>query len=241
MNAGREIGRVAGLWRYPVKSMAGEALREAEVSWHGVAGDRRWAFIRGDMVRSGFPWLTIRERSDMWHYRPRFVEPDDPERSQTIVRTPSGAEVDVADRALAAELGAGVRLIKQERGSFDAMTLSLLTKQSVAALGALTGSELGAERFRANLLVDGTEGAFAEERWVGWVLRVGGLLMRVDQRDPRCVVINVDPVSATRDAAILRTLARERDACIGVYGSTVRPGRVALGDPVALVAPPPAT
>ncbi|MFN2464119.1 MAG: MOSC N-terminal beta barrel domain-containing protein, partial [Candidatus Dormibacteria bacterium] len=56
----RAVGRVAALWRYPVKSMAGEALAVADVSWHGLAGDRRWAFIREGQERSGFPWLTIR-------------------------------------------------------------------------------------------------------------------------------------------------------------------------------------
>ena len=69
------VGRVAGLWRYPVKSMAGEELDGAEVSWHGLAGDRRWAFIRAGQVRSGFPWLTIRERPELAHYRPRFADP----------------------------------------------------------------------------------------------------------------------------------------------------------------------
>ena len=64
------IGRVAGLWRYPVKSMAAEALDEVLVSWHGLAGDRRWAFVRPGIPRSGFPWLTIRELPEMSHYRP---------------------------------------------------------------------------------------------------------------------------------------------------------------------------
>ena len=59
--------------------------------------------------------------------------------------------------------------------------------------------------------------------------------MRVDQRDPRCVIVIVDPVTTLRDPSILRTLARVRDACIGVYGSIVRPGRVAVGDSVWLV------
>nr|MBA3301410.1 MOSC N-terminal beta barrel domain-containing protein [Thermoleophilaceae bacterium] len=61
----REVGQVAGLWRYPVKSMGAEALDQAEVSWHGLEGDRRFAFIRHGLERSNFPWLTIRERSDM--------------------------------------------------------------------------------------------------------------------------------------------------------------------------------
>ena len=90
------VGRVVGLWRYPVKSMAAEGLEDVEVSWHGLAGDRRWAFIRGGQVRSGFPWLTIRERPEMARYRPRFAEPDRPNGSLTLVRPPSGRELDAA-------------------------------------------------------------------------------------------------------------------------------------------------
>src|SRR5215475_13282360 len=99
------VGRVAGLWRYPVKSMAGEELDAVEVSWHGLAGDRRWAFIRGGQERNGFPWLTIRQRPEMVHYRPRFAEPDRPDTSLTLVRVPRGGVLDVADPALAAEFG----------------------------------------------------------------------------------------------------------------------------------------
>jgi uncharacterized protein len=166
------VGRVVALRRYPVKSMAAEELDGAEVSWHGVAGDRRWAFIRDGQVRSGFPWLTIRERPEMARYRPFYTERARPNASATLVRTPSGGELDVADPALAAELGPGVRVIKQDRGVFDTMPLSLLT--------------------------------------------------------------TIDPVTLHRDPAILRAIARERDNRLGVYGSTVEPGRVAVGDPVEL-------
>ena len=37
---------VAGLWRYPVKSLAGEALTIAEVTKNGIIGDRR-VHVRG--------------------------------------------------------------------------------------------------------------------------------------------------------------------------------------------------
>ncbi len=231
-----EVGRVAALLRYPVKSMGSERLSEVEVSWNGVAGDRRWAFVRDGVVRSGFPWMTIRERSDMGHYRPSLVDPDRPDSSATRVNTPSGAELDIVDPVLAAELGDGVRVIKQDRGVFDVMPLSLITTHTVASLGALVGAELDVRRFRPNLVVEAAgDAAFPEDAWVGCVLLIGGLRMRIDQRDERCVVVNVDPVSAERDPAILRTIARERQACLGVYGSTVRPGRVAVGDPVVLV------
>jgi uncharacterized protein YcbX len=228
------VGHVAALWRYPVKSMAGEELGSAEASWHGFAGDRRWAFIRDGQVRSGFPWLTIRELPELAHYRPRFADPDRPNASPVLVRVPSGGELDVADPVLAASLGPGVRVIKQNRGVFDTMPLSLLTTQALASLGRMAGTSLEAGRFRPNLLVDACEQGFPEDTWAGRVLRIGGLRMRVDQRDSRCVMVTIDPVTLRRDPAILRTIALERDNRLGVYGSAVAPGRVAVGDPVEI-------
>ncbi len=237
---GRQVGRVVGLYRYPVKSMAGEPLTEVEASWHGFAGDRRWAFVRPDVVRSGFPWLTLRERGAMSHYRPSFTEAARPDTSPTVVRTPSGALLDVTEPALAAELGPdGTQVIRQSRGIFDTFPLSLVTTQTIHRLGELVGRRLEVQRFRPNLLVEAAaEEPFAEDDWIGSVLRVGGLRLRVDKRDGRCVVITIDPASTERDPAILRAVAEVRQGCLGVYGSTVEPGRVALGDPVVVEAGP---
>ena len=90
------------------------------------------------------------------------------------------------------------------------------------------------KRFRPNLLVEADAGEFPEDAWVGRVLRIGALRMRVDKRDQRCTVVTVDPVTLCRNPAILRAIARERDARFGVYGSTMEPGRVAVGDLVEL-------
>jgi uncharacterized protein YcbX len=227
---------VVGLWRYPVKSMGAEALTEVDVSWHGLAGDRRWAFIRNGMPQSGFSWFTLRERSDMNHYRPSFVEPDRPDKSTTIVRAPSGTVFDVADHALGAELcPGGMRVIRQDRGIFDTFPLSIITTQTVARLGELVGVGLDVQRFRPNILVEAVDEApFCEDDWVGCVLRVGGMRMRVDKRDGRCVVITIDPVTTQRNPAILRTVAQDRQGCLGIYGTTVEPGGVALSDPVLI-------
>jgi uncharacterized protein len=227
------VGHVVELWRYPVKAMAAEALSTVDVSWQGLAGDRRWAFVRPRLERSSFPWLTIRERVEMAHYRPRFTEPERPEASPTVVRTPAGRELDVADPELAAELGAGVHVIRQKRGIFDTFPLSMISTQTVDRLGRMVDAELTSLRFRPNLVVDaGTD--FAEEAWLGRVLRVGGLRMRVDSRDRRCAVTTVDPVTLEKNPDVLRVIARERDNHLGVYGTTVEPGSVAVGDPVVL-------
>lgn len=232
----KSLGTVVGLWRYPVKSMGEEALREADVSWHGIAGDRRWAFVRGGVARSGFPWLTIRELPEMGQYRPGFIHPDKPDASPTRVRTPSGAEFDVVDPALAEALGHEARVIKQNRGVFDTFPLSFITSQTVASLGEVVGAELDVQRFRPNFLIDATDGSgFPEDGWVGATLQIGTARMRVDKRDGRCAVINVDPTTSERDPSVLRAVAGTREGCLGVYGSTVQPGRVAVGDAVRLV------
>ena len=237
------VGHVAALFRYPVKSMRAEQLDAVDISWQGLAGDRRWAFIGDSNAYSGFPWLTIRDRPEMALYRPHFAEPDRPDASQTLVRTPSGAELDVAEPALASELGPGVRVIKQSRGIFDTMPLSLLSKQTVSSLGRLVGADLTAVRFRPNIVVDvdgdvdvdgSGSGDFPEDSWIGRILRVGTLRMRVDQRDSRCVLVTIDPDTLHRNPEVLRAITLHRDAKLGVYGSTVAPGRVAIGDAIEL-------
>jgi uncharacterized protein len=227
---------VAELWRYPVKSMAGERLAAAEVGWHGLAGDRRWAFVRGDAPGSGFPWLTIREQPLMLHYRPTLLDRSRPDHSGLHVRTPAGVKLDVIDPALAAELAPGARAIKLDRGVFDTSPISLLSRQSASGAGKLVATELDLRRFRANLVLE-ADGMFPEDEWVGATLEIGSARIRVDKRDQRCVVVNVDPESTQRDSAILQAIARERQTCLGVYASTVRPGRIQPGDTVHLVEP----
>src|SRR5437763_317468 len=74
--------------------MAGEALTEVDVSWQGLAGDRRWAIVRDGLTHSIFTWLTIREQPTMCHYRPSFNDPDRRDGSTPIVRTATGAAFD---------------------------------------------------------------------------------------------------------------------------------------------------
>lgn len=233
ISRGHLVGRVAGLWRYPVKAMRGEQLDEAAVGWNGLAGDRRYAFVQDGQERNGFPWLTIRERPDLVLYRPSLAEPDLPNVSSVTVRTPAGDLLDVADPALAAELGQGVRVMKLDRGAFDTMPLSLTSTQTLAGLGALLGQVPDVRRFRPNLLVAAaTASGFPEDGWVGSVLRIGGTRIRLDARDRRCAVITVDPATAARDPKVLQVVARARGGYLGVYGSTVEPGHIAVGDPV---------
>ena len=76
MNQNAQVcGVISGLYRYPVKSMRGESLTEAHLSWHGLDGDRRYAFVRQG-ANSGFPWFTGRELPQLLLYTPRLLQPE---------------------------------------------------------------------------------------------------------------------------------------------------------------------
>jgi uncharacterized protein YcbX len=61
-----ELGKVASLWRYPVKSMQGEELSEAEATQHGLVGDRVYALIdvaegKAASAKNPVKWPTLFE------------------------------------------------------------------------------------------------------------------------------------------------------------------------------------
>src|SRR5215831_18560944 len=88
------IGHVAELSRYPVKSMAGTSIESALLGWHGLAGDRRFAFRRlGD--QSGFPWLSASRLPELLLYHPCGLDESTGEPLPTHVRTPAGVNVEL--------------------------------------------------------------------------------------------------------------------------------------------------
>ena len=229
------VGTVTGLWRYPVKSMAAEALATAPVSWAGIAGDRRWAFVRPASGGNGFPWHTIRENPAMWTYVPRLLDPERPDKSAIEVRTPDGVTYDLTDPRLADEVGAGVRVMRLDRGLFDAMPVSLITTATASALCGLAGVPASELRFRPNIVIESATGApYAEDTWVGSTLRVGGVAIRVDRRDSRCVTVNVNPRTGRPDGPVLKVIGQHRRTYAGVYGTTVEPGHLEVGDDVTI-------
>jgi uncharacterized protein YcbX len=68
------FGKVESLWRYPVKSMAGEEREELFVGYAGVYGDRLFA-IGNAAAPARFPYLTAREEASMLAYKPHFRHP----------------------------------------------------------------------------------------------------------------------------------------------------------------------
>ena len=196
-----EVGRVAAVWRYPVKSMGADQLEAAELSWNGMAGDRRWAFIRDGMVRSGFPWLTIRELPTMGRYRPRFAQPERPDGSAVLVRTPSGGSWTLRTPRWPPNWGTAPGHQAGSRRLRHPPALPHL-RQTLAGLGALVEMPLDVQRFRPNLLIEAPDGGPFPETLGRLGLRIGGARVRVDKRDERCVMVNVDPATSERDPAV---------------------------------------
>jgi uncharacterized protein YcbX len=235
------VGVVKQLYRYPVKSMRGEALETARVWWQGVEGDRRFAFVCSD-DRSSFPWLTGRDVPALIRYVPSFIEPTSPVESPVRVHTPEGRDVALESEELRAELmaqhGGPIHLIQLGRGTFDSAALSLISTTTLQALGHIAQRDLDPRRFRPNILVDLFDLQQNEDDWVGGVLRFGdradSAQMRVDRKDQRCMMLNLDPETARQTPEALRAVVSTRANCAGVYGTPVRTGTVRVGDYVYL-------
>ena len=229
----QEVGIVKALYRYPVKSMKGESVAETNVYWHGLDGDRRYAFVRGD-IRSSFPWLSARQIPEMLTYVPSFADPTDANNSKVTVLTPNGRSLPVTSPELLAELteayGADVSLINIGRGAFDSIPLSIMSTATADAL------DVDFRRFRQNIVIETTSGKpFAEEEWLVQALTFGNQTrIRLNRRIARCVMVTVDPETAVSNPAILKNIAQTRDNCVGVHASTEMPGRIAVGDVVWL-------
>ena len=233
------IARITSIFRYPVKSMAGEALESATLGWHGLEGDRRFAFARKG-VATGMPWLVASKLSSMITYTP-LRENGAPLASR--VRTPSGRDLELRGDELRAELsaahGAPVELMQLDNGIFDDAPISLIGAASIAAIGAAAGIPLDPRRFRNNFLIETPDGVpFTEDRWVGRTIRIGdapdGPAISVALRDVRCVMINLDPDTAASDPRILKAAVQLNENCAGLYASVIRTGTVRVGDALYL-------
>lgn len=238
-----EVGVVRGIYRYPVKSLAGEPIQESWIGWHGVEGDRRFAFVKQNS-RRGFPWFTARDNPKLLQYRPYFVEPDALRNSAVHVLTPDGLHLPVNSPELLAEMNTlsrvPVYLLHNWSGIYDAMDVSLISTASIQWIGQQSDETLPAERFRPNLLVEAFDARdFPEEQWLKHLLVFGdrdqSARIRINRKTVRCMVVNVQEQSAKQNPAVLKSLVEQRRNCLGVYGTIERPGNIRVGDVIRLL------
>jgi uncharacterized protein YcbX len=259
------IGTVESLWRYPVKSMRGEELREAFVGFPGVYGDRVYAF-RNSAAPKGFPYLTGRELETMLLYQPRYRYPERMTRPANLaeaeaiapgltpvypdstdlaldVETPSGDRLAIEDPKVidlfraAMERKHELTLWRSDRAMTDCRPVSLFSTHTARQLGEELGTSLDKRRFRANIYLNLKSGrGFDEDKLVGRSLRFGSITtIAVMERDPRCKMITLDPSTGQQNAEIMKRLARAHETKAGVYGAVLVEGTIRPGDEISLL------
>jgi len=226
--------------------MAGVPVDAASLGWHGLDGDRRFAFRRID-DGGGFPWLSASKLPELLLYQPVGLDESTGEPLPTHVRTPSGSQLELGGDELNAEmskrLGNRVELMHLKHGVFDEATISVISLATIAHIGHETGrqNDLDRRRFRMNVeLETESDEPFLEDNWVGGTLLFGdndatGPAIHVNMPDLRCVMVNLDPDTAAKDARVMKTVARLNKNNAGVYATVVRTGVISLGDRVSLV------
>ena len=238
-----QVGRVCELVRYPIKSMAGTKIESAYLGWHGLDGDRRFAFRRvGE--DGGFPWLSASRLPDLLLYQPVGLDENSGEPLPTHVQTPTGSRVEIGSAELLNELserfGSALELMKLKHGIFDEATVSVISQATIEGIAREAEIDLDRRRFRANVLLQTDRlDPFLEDEWVGRTLVFGdrddGPSVNVTMRDERCVMVNLDPATAEKDSRVMKTVVQLNDNKAGVYATVLRRGTIRVGDRVNLI------
>lgn len=209
---------IAQLWRYPVKSMAGERLTSAQLGEDGIAGDR----VIQVRSRSG-RMVTARTQPGLLGHRATTGQD-----GQVFVDGRAWDAESVA-RDVEAAAGPGARLVRAEAPErFDVLPLLVATDGALNAMGE------DWRRFRPNLIIGGVPG-LKEREWEGGQLRIGEVVIGIADLRGRCVMTTYDPDTLAQDPRVLNRVYREFDGVLGLNCSVLHGGRIAEGDPVEVV------
>jgi uncharacterized protein YcbX len=259
------IGTVDSLWRYPVKSMRGEELDEAFVGFSGIYGDRLFAFRsstgpKGFPYLTAREQRKLLQYRPRFRQPAKAARPINLAEAESLgpgvtplfadatelmvdVEAPTGETFAIDDPALVRRLRDGVSgapdltLLRSERALTDCRPVSLFSLQSARQLGEEIRTTVDPRRFRMNVYLDlhATNG-YAENGFVGRSLRLGSkVVVTVLERDPRCVMITLDPDTSEAKPELLRQVAQAHAGTAGVYGAVLVEGMLRKGDAVQLL------
>ena len=235
------VGRVAEIWRYPVKSMGGERLDRADCDRRGVEGDRWWAVVGADgKLGSGKTTRRFRRMPGLLHMTAATGD------GVPAVLFPDGRRGPVDDPATAGWVAevVGEAVDLRPEGAvphFDDSPLHLVTTAEMAGLHQemaglhedLNGAaRIERRRFRPNLVVDAPDSLRPGARYA-----VGDqLVIAVGIPTERCVMTTMTQPGLDFAPGILKHLERRHGGCFGLYASIENPGPVTVGDAVVPLA-----
>ena len=207
---------VAGLWRYPVKSLAGEPLTTAQLGGDGIPGDR---LVR---VRGPEGVRTARR-----HYRLLGLHAAFDSNEHTRIE---GHLWNSPDAVALVRAAAGADAWLEGWNGLDRFDIMPLL---VATDGAVTAFGRDIRRLRPNILIAGVEG-MDERSWIGAELRIGDAILRIDSLRARCHMTTVDPDTLEVDPAVLKDIVRRFEGRLALNAEVERAGTIRVGDPVRL-------
>jgi uncharacterized protein YcbX len=206
------------IWRYPVKSMAGEPLARAAVAQFGIEGDRVIL-----VVNPGGVVVTSRTHPALLGHKGSTSA----EGMPLVDGRPWKEASVLADvRAIA---GARADLVEDHSADrFDVLPLLVATDGAIAEFGR------DGRRLRPNLVIGGVQG-LEERRWPGRKLRIGEVLIGIDSLRGRCVMTTFDPDTLEQDPAVLRDIVRRFGGKLALNCAVEKEGMVELNQEVELV------
>ena len=208
---------VGALWRYPVKSLAGERLDTAAITTGGIVGDRI-VHVRGP---EGV-------RTSRRHHRLLGLHATLGPDGEPLVDGRPWTAPEILDRVRDAAGHDAVLVRHDGPGRFDILPLLVATDGAIAAFGR------DVRRLRPNIVVDGVDGT-EEFGWPGAELHIGDVVIALDSRRGRCPMTTVDPDTLEVDRGVLKDIITRFDGQLALNAAVLRPGTIHVGDPVELV------
>jgi hypothetical protein len=209
---------VKEIWRYPVKSMAGERLEAATVTPLGIKGDRVVLVVHpeGRIITSRTHHRLLGHKGTT-----------SPEGVPLVDGRAWTDPLVLADvRRIA---GSDVELIHNEsEHRFDILPLLVATDGAIEAFGR------DGRRLRPNIVIGGVEG-LAERSWPGRKLRIGSVIIDIDSLRGRCVMTTYDPDTLRQDSAVLKDIVNRFAGELALNCAVEGPGEIHVNQPVELL------
>ncbi len=194
-------------------------------------GDRAFAVVDDDgKLATGKHSRRFRRRDEVFEFASRTT----PDGVRVSGRGGDwAAPSEELDEALSDAMGDRVRVLPETTTPFfDAGHVSIVGTASLAWCVEHLGVDADRRRVRPNLVIE-TDEPFVEETWRGAV-HIGGVALAPAERIERCRMIDIAQEGLPREGRWLKALTGAREMCLGIYLDVEQPGRVALGDAVAL-------
>lgn len=244
--------KVTALWRHPIKSIGREVLERVTLTrGQSMPYDRLWAIAHDAAKVEGDDWATCQNFNRGAHSPLLMaITTTLDETSETVtLRHPDRPDLtlqpDTNDAALIAWLRPLVapdraqpaRVFRLDGRSFTDTpypSVSLCNRASHNAVEELSQSSLQTERWRGNIWLDGVS-AWEEFEWLGRYLRIGTVLLKVEDRIRRCKATTANTDTGIRDVDTLKALNKLGHQDFGIYATVTQTGEIAVGDQLELV------